>query len=48
MSAPAMTQPEEAERLRRQRAKNWAVAAVLLAVAVLIYVTFMIRVGGGG
>ena len=43
MSALSMTAPEEIERQRRQRAKNWAVAGILFAVVVLIYATFMVR-----
>jgi hypothetical protein len=46
MSAEVLTQPDESERLRRQRAKNWAIGGILLAVVVLIYVTFMVRMGG--
>lgn len=47
MSVDALTNPAEIERLRRQRAKNWAIGGILLAVVVLIYVTFMVRMGGG-
>ena len=47
MSALAMMEPDEKERLRRLRAKNLAVAAVIVFVSALIYVTFMVRVIGG-
>lgn len=47
MSVDAVTDPREIERLRRQSAKNWAIGGILLAVVVLIYVTFMLRMGGG-
>ena len=45
MSAGVMTENDEVERLRRQRAKNLAIGGILLAVVVLIYVTFMVRMG---
>ncbi len=47
MSALSMTGPDEKEQLRRLRAKNLAVAAVIIFVSALIYVTFMVRVIGG-
>jgi len=36
--------PEEG--LRRQRARNWAVFAVLAAVVVLFYLMTIVRMGG--
>mgnify|MGYP001442219415 CR=1 FL=1 len=47
MNAPFMSNLGEEERLKRQRAKNWALAGALMAIVVVIYVTFMIRASGG-
>ena len=35
-------------RHRRQRSKNLALLAILLGVALLIYITYIVRAGGGG
>jgi hypothetical protein len=34
-------------RRRRQRARNWALLSVLLALVALIYIVAIVRMGGG-
>ena len=34
-------------RRRRQRARNWALLMVLLALVALIYIVAIVRMGGG-
>ena len=36
----------KAESVRKQRARNWAICAVLVALSVLFYVLTIVRMGG--
>ncbi len=38
--------PDSREFHRKRRARNWAIAGVLVAVIVLLYVVSLVRLGG--
>lgn len=40
--------PELDELLRKRKRRNWAVAAVLVAFVVIVYLVSLVRMGGGG
>lgn len=43
-----MTEDQEKQAAaKRRRAKNWALAALLLGFAVLVYFVSIVRMGGG-
>ena len=42
-----MADREAEERRRRQRAKNWALVAVLVAFVALVYAVSIVRMSGG-
>lgn len=42
-----MTPEEEAEFRRRQKSRNWVVAATLLFFVVLFYAITIVRIGNG-
>lgn len=42
-----MAEREAEERRRRQRAKNWALVAALVAFVAVIYLVTIVRMGGG-
>ena len=43
----AMTGENDNDRKRRQKIKNWALLAALLAFVVVVYFVSIIRMGGG-
>jgi hypothetical protein len=42
-----MAGEDEKDRLKRQRKKNWALLAALMAFVVIVYIVSIIRMGGG-
>jgi len=42
-----MAGDDNKDRLKRQRRKNWALFAALMAFVVVVYIVSIIRMGGG-
>ncbi|MGH6893429.1 MAG: hypothetical protein ACREEP_14355 [Dongiaceae bacterium] len=46
MSAPDAS-PANEERLRRQRARNWAIFAALLSFVAIVFIVTIVKLKGG-